>query len=473
MNCKNIVITSNYIEKNFDKYKIILCSDNFSAQNCKLKFTLSGLVPGKHYDFIFGIGAFRSIDSDNGTQYNNDYFEVYLDKSYKFERKNTDGNILIDYNNNEILGKLYSKFLESQTDSDWHSTIWENVKISFIATSETMNGYFYLKTDEEYANEAWGIIKDSYQICGDFEDNSKKYYFIDEIPYGKADYQIFTSEIHFSDNGYEYGDLYFCIKNPTTVTFNNYTRTINEEGIYKIENIKLSSNNYINIGNDNKGIIIKYHDIYESNYQIPENYICDILGDKSCVLYYPFKKDAKDKCGNNDGIVHGNVIFNDAAIFDGNSYISSKIKINNFDNISFSFWLKQDKIKEIVSCIFTISKDGENTLNLWQFTSENKKMPIFTNDDYDIILDNKYDDNIYYHFVITSNKDVFIDGKLIGKLNRMFEFQKINKDLVIGADIDPNSINNFIQKGSQIKNFRIFNKALTEKEVQKIYNLEK
>jgi len=469
MNCKNVTITSNYIEKKFNNYKIILCSDSFSKQNCKIEFTISELVPGNQYDFIFGIGAFSTVDPNTGSYPRNDYFEVYLDKSYKFSRKETGKEILIDYNNNEIIGKSYTTVLPGQTYTDWKSAIWENVKISFIAPSETINGYFYLKTDENYKNEAWGIIKDSYQVCGNFIDNSKKYYFIDEIPYGQADYQIFTSEIHFSDNEFEYGDLYFCIKNPTTVTFNNYIRTINEEGIYKIENIKLLSNNYINIGN-NKGIIVKYHDTYISNYQIPEKYICDILDDKSCIAYYPFKEDANDKCGKYDGKIYGKIIFNNEAIFDGKSYIDITNVNNILNNKKFaiSFFVKKNEIPEKAEAILSIGDEqGRNVLIIGfneifhYLESQNIKFNSELN---------KYN---FYVLNFDNNKITFyLNNKLITKNKDFGVIFKPNQKIYIGADKKDNGTPQLFFKGS-IKNLRFFNKNLTDIEIQKLYNLKK
>jgi len=205
--------------------------------------------------------------------------------------------------------------------------------------------------------------------------------------------------------------------------------------------------------------------------------ILDIFGDGSCIATYTFDGNADDLSGNYNGSWNGNEQydvgkFGQSAKFDGNSYINTNI--SNFPStVTLSLWFKQSAIDTSTHhCLFCFSKDGKNTLNLWQYATDTKKKMYFDiNDSHIESLPKFYEDNIWHHLVIVSSGKVYIDGEKVLDIPSV-DLSVVNKPLLIGADwdSDKDNPNDFVSSGTYIDQIRIFNRALSEKEVKILYN---
>lgn len=201
----------------------------------------------------------------------------------------------------------------------------------------------------------------------------------------------------------------------------------------------------------------------------------DIFNDNSSVLLYRFENSLKDTGGTYHIQLHGTLIFTEgrlgssAFLFDGHTYLDTTYTPNSI--ITISFWLKQGTIDTTANhCILHISQDDSNSLSFWQWDGTNK-MALVVNDTEKFALPTSsvYEDNLWHHYVITSTGLVYVDGNLAVTVSSV-DTTLINRTVLIGADRDPDAINDFIQANTSIDQFRIFNRELTSTEVLALYN---
>ena len=196
----------------------------------------------------------------------------------------------------------------------------------------------------------------------------------------------------------------------------------------------------------------------------------DILGDGSCIACYTFDNEsAVDLSGNYNGTWYGteqydNGKFGKAAKFDGNSYIEATIL--NETTMSFSLWIYANNIDNHMSVFSQNGNDGsdhcrgiyikDSKIGLWS----RDKNGTWRDITYDIFV------NKWIHLVFIQNDNV-IKGYVNNILFDSFSmngtvtfYDKIRLGRYFSSE---HYFNGFIDQ------VRIFNKALTEEEVQKVY----
>jgi hypothetical protein len=202
------------------------------------------------------------------------------------------------------------------------------------------------------------------------------------------------------------------------------------------------------------------------------------------VAHYPFDGNAQDASGNgNDGTEYGVIATvdrhgsSDAAMFFNGR---SKIVIENPDilpqgeEFSINVWVKFDSLsadhtivdKRRTSSIDNVLKIGINDDNAglnFITINTNREATITTrpisllntNDWYMLTAMSSYKKNSFY-----------INGVLIGTNTSSLPLNTSNANLWIGANYKPGDFNNF--KGT-LDDFRIYNRALSEDEIQTLY----
>ena len=215
--------------------------------------------------------------------------------------------------------------------------------------------------------------------------------------------------------------------------------------------------------------------------------VLDIFNDGSCVAYWTFDKNANDLSGNYNGSWVGNEQYTNGrfgfgALFDGNSYITLPNGIESYfqENKEFSItgWFRYDSFDEDWSRIFDFSwyidfahKSTTNTL-IVEF------MPRAYLNDYSLqkVATTTINLGVLYFFAIIWDKTNLklyvkdIDGNEL-------ESEYITHTISWKADSPINAFgksswtSNGLLKG-MIDNIRIFNRALTDDEIHKLYYSE-
>ena len=208
----------------------------------------------------------------------------------------------------------------------------------------------------------------------------------------------------------------------------------------------------------------------------------DIIGDGSCIACYPLDGNANDLSGNYNGTWSGTEAydtgrFGQAAKFDGNSYIdlSNKGIVDKLTDSDFtiSLWgkpLNLDSRQEFIS----IDKDK------FRITVETAIDNILINynkhADYTYAVDDvDWENNFCLYTVVvdkTNSKGRFyLNGNLISEED--IEIDEFVDDVVyLGAETNVYDNTVFDTLEGLVDQVRIFNKALTDDEVQILYNRE-
>jgi hypothetical protein len=206
--------------------------------------------------------------------------------------------------------------------------------------------------------------------------------------------------------------------------------------------------------------------------------IFDIFGDNSAVALYRFEGNANDDGGQYNGTWHGNEQYVDgkfgqAAKFDGNgSYIDIG---GNFDEIitsgssfSISGWIRWDALNnwsrfvDFKGYFVVFNKGTGNTLIVDYRGNNNHRVQ----------LDNFIEIGKLYHFVYVYNKDtneylLYINGN---KMNTTDDDAGDNVSTKSGNYIAKSNWDGDDYFKGLIDQVRIFNKALTDEEVNTLYN---
>ena len=244
---------------------------------------------------------------------------------------------------------------------------------------------------------------------------------------------------------------------------------------------------------------------------------CLTMPENGLVAYYPFNSNADDESRNgNNGSPINSTLQADRRGGSGNSYsfgtgsdnLGSGIVIPNSaslqfaNSFTFSFWAKGNNTSGLGYDIF-FSKDG----------SLNNRPPNYAGDSDGIVssflditfanppeksilfkVDNtRVGNNIYNtttilplsfsrtqwnNFTITydgATQKIFLNGNLLSSLNVNFNLAFANtRDLIIGGSrIENNNLSTSYKFRGQLDDIRIYNRALTDNEVQSIYTIER
>lgn len=193
------------------------------------------------------------------------------------------------------------------------------------------------------------------------------------------------------------------------------------------------------------------------------------------VAHYPFDGDAKDASENgNDGTVYGAILTEDrfgqgssAYLFDGvdDSILISEIGITA--DISFSAWFKHHKPNNKSRIAITMSNndgwlvDFKNGLRFAVGDGQNFSVA-FNQDEY--YTDGNWHHVVGIHDTIENIVKLYVDNILISTSSGSYTYT--SKELYIGDGhlIDENNVFDGI-----IDDIRIYNRALSEAEVQELY----
>jgi len=208
-------------------------------------------------------------------------------------------------------------------------------------------------------------------------------------------------------------------------------------------------------------------------------YSTDPFGDGSLIHFYPFDNSGEDIVGSVDGVAAGTITYdtvkyNSGLTSDTDSYIDISPAIE-LDSGSISFWVSFDDLNTTAGGLYTMILGGDdvgsNKSYLW-YNTNSQALRIatltknYSNDGEDIpcILEA----GTLYHMVWIFNSTgfkVYIDGSLVGEASIVLDTFKLER--VLGAfDTDY-----YTFKGT-LDHLQIFNRALTEEEINKLYTAE-
>jgi hypothetical protein len=205
---------------------------------------------------------------------------------------------------------------------------------------------------------------------------------------------------------------------------------------------------------------------------------------RGLVAYYLFNGNANDESGNgNHGTVHGAKLTTDrfgnanrAYSFNGaNDYI----RVQNSDTLdlvndfSIGFWIKPNRphIGMILNKHFT----GSNNDGSWFlcFRDDNKiyfqASPNFNGDTHSNAIDiSVWNSVLFVYSTLDNSWRFFINGKLNNSGKTLFNVRHTSSDLYIGSE---GQYGNYFN--GTMDDIRIYNRALSESEIQALYQLRK
>ena len=196
------------------------------------------------------------------------------------------------------------------------------------------------------------------------------------------------------------------------------------------------------------------------------------------VAYYPFNGNANDESGNgNDGTVYGAILTEDrfgnlgsAYSFDGvNDYISTPVRDRN--PISVSFWTKTPIQNYLWNAMITShiyhQDSGHFTISNSYYRNGVVTVTSISSNQHDLVGNTPIDDSQWHHIIITSNgltNKLYVDNKL----------EDIHSGRIIGGNniyIGTGEIDRPTRLNFQgiIDDIRVYNRALSEAEIQQLY----
>jgi len=206
--------------------------------------------------------------------------------------------------------------------------------------------------------------------------------------------------------------------------------------------------------------------------------VFDIFGDGSAVALYRFEGNANDDGGNYNGSWTGNEQydvgkFGQAAKFDGSSRIEVPVPTSSLTNITYSFWLYYTSYGSGTD-VSLVDEIDENNGALGALSVE------FNGDKIEIGCGDGSSTNVYQASVPTTNEWHHVVGILDWDNKKLKLY--IDTVLVASGDITLSSLNalDSIKIGGNkysnnnyitglVDQLRIFNRALTDEEVQILY----
>ncbi|MBI9030463.1 hypothetical protein JEZ13_00465 [bacterium] len=211
--------------------------------------------------------------------------------------------------------------------------------------------------------------------------------------------------------------------------------------------------------------------------QLPEPEIIDL--NDGLIAYYPFNGNANDESGNGN---HGTELFNynySDGLFDNAIYLSNggfvdipAADYNNFDSFTISIWVKEVSMSNsdgeaYIYCGIDGSSSQAvgishfNSYMLFSVGNARFSYPF----DYDIYLNNwmmytiVYDNNSFKAFI----NDILIGETVVNLINVNYNYSAVGKHWWYSGSSYSTRFNGFID------DTRIYNRALSEQEIQQLY----
>lgn len=203
------------------------------------------------------------------------------------------------------------------------------------------------------------------------------------------------------------------------------------------------------------------------------------------VAYYPFNGNANDESGNNNnGTVNGATLTTDrsgssnkAMYFNGNKIsISNSTSLQFLNNVSsWSYWIKLDNLTDTPQCLWAKSSDtsggrlnsfvsinSNNSINIWT-SGVSSTVTNVPNSDYQqwIHIVNVFDG-------LTSQIKTYVNGNLIETNTATFTHSPTNVSPLFFGYNDVFSFPWYLR--GKLDDVRIYNKILTNNEIQTLYN---
>lgn len=230
-------------------------------------------------------------------------------------------------------------------------------------------------------------------------------------------------------------------------------------------------------------ILSNYVDeLKENSYQIQDTTnITDIFGDGSCIVFYKFEDNANDETGNYNGTWNGNELyslgkFGKCSYFDGSSYIQLPDGIEQYftagKSWTVSVWARWDafnvwsRVLDFKGYVIIANNSTTNTLHCAHRPNQSDGY-VFNILDF---LDSRTRYHILFSFDSSSNRYVLYVNNT--SLSETPSSSSSTPDVPINAfgksSWSADSLFNGI-----IDQVRIFNRFLTQQEVQKLYEEQK
>ncbi len=201
------------------------------------------------------------------------------------------------------------------------------------------------------------------------------------------------------------------------------------------------------------------------------------------VAYYPFNENANDESGNgNDGTVNGATLTADrngnagrAYSFNGqNSYITvpHDSSLISTDEITLSAWIKSSDMTKNDQDIISKTESGSFSLALNEtdgITESKLAFLLYVNNDYQFVYSSAHVNNQWYHVVgiyDATEMKIYVDGTLEGTLPISGPIKNNTSPLILGNE--SGQLNEPFD--GTIDDIRIYNRALSESEIQQLYN---
>lgn len=221
------------------------------------------------------------------------------------------------------------------------------------------------------------------------------------------------------------------------------------------------------------------------NYNLLDQSLPNTIPTNGLVAYYPFNGNANDESGNNNhGTVNGATLTTDrsgssnkAMYFNGNKIsISNSTSLQFLNNVSsWSYWIKLDNLTDTPQCLWAKSSDtsggrlnsfvsinSNNSINIWT-SGVSSTVTNVPNSDYQqwIHIVNVFDG-------LTSQIKTYVNGNLIETNTATFTHSPTNVSPLFFGYNDVFSFPWYLR--GKLDDVRIYNKILTNNEIQTLYN---
>lgn len=209
--------------------------------------------------------------------------------------------------------------------------------------------------------------------------------------------------------------------------------------------------------------------------------IFDILGDGSCVCYLPLRKDVNDIGGEFNGINYGASFDGKEANFNGSSHISLGTANNVIPTDSvftIAFFVKINKKISTYDRIIGTEWDNGGFILSRGYDGDNFSFLLGAGTNFNnyVTLNTRTLFDVEKMFTVTwdgTSVKIYLDTNLITSADKSsWSYSDNTVPFQIGADANSNSDTSsadlFID--GSVREFRIFNKALSQAEIEKVYN---
>ena len=211
---------------------------------------------------------------------------------------------------------------------------------------------------------------------------------------------------------------------------------------------------------------------------VPDNF----FNDDSTVATYKLDGDAGDDSGNGysgsvTNVTYATGKFDEAAVFNGSSRITSNDPTKNDTTFSISAWINVDNINTFNPIVTVYGSTAATRKYIFRTTNTNE-LQFIVYDESGVLTaiptkSNALTAGTWYHVVAIANGgnfEIYLDGTSVATGTGSNANTDATADLIIGSRDDyavGSSVNNFNGKIDQV---RIFDRALDAGEVEQLYN---